>query len=153
MCLTLSAAWSSPRFEWWSFFYKFPRLCIGVGCRLSYRLQQCNSVDINSPNYPLNYGHVEDCRWILLSEAGNTLTVTINEFETERIYDLLRIGNGNVVSVQSELQTFSGILSMPVDPVTSDGSAMWITFITDSDKTQKGFSMTVQDNCETCESN
>ena len=99
---------------------------------------------IRSPNYPNSYGHNEDCQWILESRAGNTMTVNITRFQTERTYDILRIGDGGTVGTQRA--EYSGEPSVPI-VIRSAGPEVWITFTSDGDKLAPGFSLSVQDNC------
>ena len=41
---------------------------------------------ITSPNYPQNYGHGEDCRWLIKADEDNVIELTYDYFSTERGY-------------------------------------------------------------------
>ena len=125
----------------------------GVGCRLDYNLLECGTEEITSPNYPSYYDNNADCQWILRSETGNTLTVLITSFQTESTYDRVEIGNGEAVTTESVIGDYAGVLNttVPIE-VTSTDPALWITFVSDDDKTQQGFVLTVKDNCPTSKS-
>ena len=119
-----------------------------VGCNVDYTIPDCGSVDVQSPNYPANYRNLESCQWLLNTEADRPIRITIEEFSTEPEFDKVFIGNGvNPANTASQIAgPLSGSLALLDTKIfTSQGAEMWITFTTDNNKVNTGFSMRVED--------
>jgi hypothetical protein len=104
-----------------------------------------SKIELHSPNYPSNYGNQEDCRWFIRSEMpGRVLTLTVLDFVTENRYDVLRAGVGDNVLDQGARYIDSSGNDRP-NGFESHNPVMWITFTTDAEKTERGFSLEIVD--------
>ena len=66
------------------------------------------------------------------------------DFVTEEFYDVLKIGRGdNILDANSIELEASGPNRPPA--LTMDGNVFWMTFNTDADKTERGFSVYLTD--------
>ncbi|XP_076455418.1 tolloid-like protein 2 [Babylonia areolata] len=102
---------------------------------------------IQSPNYPGNYPHKQNCLYTITAPASYHVRLTFTDFnlEAERNcgYDYLEIRDGNQTSpvIGRYCNT-----SLPAPAVTS-GSQMWIRFRSDWSVTRRGFRATFQSEC------
>ena len=70
------------------------KLFLGVqtGCENNHIYVKINqSVEITSPNYPLNYGPSENCWWIIASPPNTRIALIFNYFATENCCDFLKV--------------------------------------------------------------
>ncbi|PIK51636.1 putative neurogenic locus Notch protein-like, partial [Apostichopus japonicus] len=116
-----------------------------IGCRVNISLPADQYLEIQSPNYPNFYQDNEDCRWIVRAPTGHTLSVSIVDFITEENYDVLSFGTGsNPADSGSKVLEMSGMMSETVEEFINLNH-MWVTFRSDSDKVERGFSLEIRD--------
>lgn len=75
---------------------------------------------------------------IFIAPEGMHVLINIDFIRTERGYDYLEIGNGNITNQESVLQ-FSGGPFVDEIKVVSEGNQMWLTFTTDETDNYQGF--------------
>uniref|UniRef100_A0A914WQ17 CUB domain-containing protein n=1 Tax=Plectus sambesii TaxID=2011161 RepID=A0A914WQ17_9BILA len=92
--------------------------------------------DIYSPNYPGNYDNNEDCLYVLQADAGKTLMITFDQFDTEMCCDHLYIYDGPSV-FSPVLTKLSGIQNGAY--FRSTGQYMTLQFVSDPAVTRPGF--------------
>ncbi|XP_077981826.1 cubilin-like [Glandiceps talaboti] len=93
-------------------------------------------IDVTSPGFPRSYEHNLFCQWLISSESGGSVRVSIEVFETEQFYDWVDIGTGlDSTHLPSRLQHMSGSLVGFSDQYifTTDSNDVWMTFSTDND--------------------
>lgn len=123
----------------------FPLSPLVIGCRVNISLPADQYLEIQSPNYPNFYQDNEDCRWIVRAPTGHTLSVSIVDFITEENYDVLSFGTGsNPADSGSKVLEMSGMMSETVEEFINLNH-MWVTFRSDSDKVERGFSLEIRD--------
>lgn len=115
---------------------------------VQYTLPECGAVEVTSPNWPNNYEHSKTCQWFLESPGDNPLSIVLNSFDTEPLFDVLTIGNGHSSADISTVITELNGEVMSGTQYTSDENRIWITFTTDAQKSRQGFQMTVTDICD-----
>ncbi|XP_077995833.1 bone morphogenetic protein 1-like [Glandiceps talaboti] len=94
--------------------------------------------NIQSPNYPSNYGDGVDCTWIFIT-SGENIQYNFNEMNTEHGYDYIQFGSGSSPDTNAEKHWGS---SLPENFVSS-GRVAWLTFHSDASINAKGFSLQV----------
>jgi len=85
-----------------------------------------------------DYGNLTDCQWLIQPEAGLSVTLTFNSFDTELGYDIVKVYNGTSSSDPLILM-FSG---SNIPPPKTSGGSMFITFTTDIYTTGAGWKAT-----------
>ena len=121
---------------------------------MNYTIPADGLISINTPNYPNNYKNNEFCRWFIRGadnvqagrrkRAARGVSITIKDFVTEEYYDVMKIGLGdNISDKNSVVMEASGPFAPP--DLQMDGSVFWITFNADPDKTERGFSIYLED--------
>lgn len=101
-------------------------------------------LDIQSPNYPSFYADNEDCRWIIKAPQGHTLSLAMVDFVTEEDHDVFAFGTGsNSSDTSSVILSTSGVHEDQEWYLTSN--QMWMTFRSDGDKVDRGFSLKIRD--------
>lgn len=95
-------------------------------------------VELKTPGFPMHYRDELVCEWIVSAANNRRIHVEIIDFEMERGYDFLILGDG-VVSVdgKSTLATLTGTIKL--NSLSSGGSTLWIKVATDRTGTSKGF--------------
>ncbi|XP_071829391.1 scavenger receptor cysteine-rich domain-containing protein DMBT1-like isoform X12 [Apostichopus japonicus] len=93
-----------------------------------------NSVNFDNYQYPNNLRQ----EMIFIAPEGMHVLINIDFIRTERGFDYLIIGNGNITNQESVLQ-FSGGPFVDEIKVVSEGNQMWLTFTTDDIVNYQGF--------------
>lgn len=89
---------------------------------------------------------MESCRWFIQGINGRQVTVEIKDYITENRYDEFRLGVGsNPNDEGSRRMTLSGPGPFPTRTMTLQANNIWTTFITDNEKTERGFSIEITD--------
>lgn len=117
-----------------------------TGCRQSIDIPTCGVTSVSSPNYPANYDPSLDCLWIFRADTGTRIRVVFTAFDVEPSFDKVRTGFGdNSLSQSTQQREFTGsdVPTAYINPT----NVMWMTFETDSNKEQTGFSVQIQDEC------
>ncbi|XP_041474351.1 uncharacterized protein LOC121423126 [Lytechinus variegatus] len=117
---------------------------ISIGCRVNYTLGVGGKVIINSPNYPSNYGNGENCLWFITGINGRDVNIDFKDFITENRYDNFIVGVGPDPNIGSQRMGFSGPVK-PGENSLQGVNTIWIRFQTDSEKTDRGFSVEFRD--------
>eukprot|EP00057_Strongylocentrotus_purpuratus_P012933 XP_011667407.1 PREDICTED: fibropellin-1-like [Strongylocentrotus purpuratus] len=120
-----------------------------TSCNVDYYLEECAAVVITSPNYPASYDDNKTCSWLVISNELNRLHIQVTDFMTEDSYDNLHIGDGALIGNPVSLFA-DGTLSGSAQPVnfTSAQTTVWMRFVTDLDKSARGFRAVVTDLCD-----
>lgn len=87
---------------------------------------------------PANYSNNNMCTWLIEPSFATTITLNFSAFNTESIYDYIKIYNG-YNSGGTLLGTYSGS-SIP-STITSTGPALFLQFVTDASITSSGWSI------------
>ncbi|XP_022083389.1 uncharacterized protein LOC110975312 [Acanthaster planci] len=90
-----------------------------------------------TPGYPVHYHHNVNVTWNIRTDADRQIHVTFADFQTERFWDVLLAGNGDF-SPANVFFNWSGY-RQPLD-IVSNGSSMWMTFLSDSTVYYRGLS-------------
>ncbi|XP_077864847.1 cubilin-like [Saccoglossus kowalevskii] len=103
------------------------------------------STIITSPNYPENYEDSVFCEWIVSTESLGNIRVYVDHFKTERNYDWVDMGTeSNSMNLSTRILHESGNKKTPHEFYTPS-SIVWLTFMSDHDKTDDGFHMQLFD--------
>ncbi|XP_077864849.1 cubilin-like [Saccoglossus kowalevskii] len=103
------------------------------------------STIITSPNYPENYEDSVFCEWIVSTESLGNIRVYVDHFKTERNYDWVDMGtDSNSMNLSTRILHESGNKKTPHEFYTPS-SIVWLTFMSDHDKTDDGFHMQLFD--------
>uniref|UniRef100_A0A674NBB4 CUB and Sushi multiple domains 2 n=1 Tax=Takifugu rubripes TaxID=31033 RepID=A0A674NBB4_TAKRU len=100
---------------------------------------------ITSPNYPVQYDNNANCTWIITAtDASKVIKLTFEDFDLERGYDTLTVGDGEVVGDQ---KTIFHVLSGTTTPdlVVSTSHQMWLNFKTDDTSGSLGFRVSYEE--------
>ncbi|KAH0631151.1 hypothetical protein JD844_005313 [Phrynosoma platyrhinos] len=94
---------------------------------------------ITSPNYPVQYDNNAYCVWVITAvNPAKVIKLSFEEFDLERGYDTLTVGDGGQVGDQkSVLYVLTG--STVPDLIVSTQHQMWLLFQTDSVRNLLGF--------------
>ncbi|XP_013915567.1 PREDICTED: CUB and sushi domain-containing protein 2-like [Thamnophis sirtalis] len=100
---------------------------------------------ITSPNYPVQYDNNAYCVWVITAvNPAKVIKLNFEEFDLERGYDTLTVGDGGQVGDQkSVLYVLTGT-TVP-DLIVSTQHQMWLLFQTDSVKNLLGFKATYEE--------
>ncbi|XP_019343511.2 CUB and sushi domain-containing protein 2 isoform X1 [Alligator mississippiensis] len=100
---------------------------------------------ITSPNYPVQYDNNAYCVWVITAlNPAKVIKLTFEEFELERGYDTLTVGDGGEVGDQKTvLYVLTG--STVPDLIVSTHHQMWLLFQTDSVSNLLGFKATYEE--------
>ncbi|MED6268268.1 CUB and sushi domain-containing protein 2 [Characodon lateralis] len=99
---------------------------------------------ITSPNYPVQYDNNANCTWIITAtDTSKVIKLTFEDFDLERGYDTLTVGDGELVGDQ---KTIFHVLSGTTTPdlVVSTSHQMWLNFKTDDTSGSLGFKVTYE---------
>jgi hypothetical protein len=118
----------------WSLTYttKIPTWCSGTTTITS------DTSEFSDGSFRFNYHNSSSCKWKLLPEKGDTLTIYFRSFDTEPDFDVLKIYD---LDTQSLLASISGHYdegALP-EPVVSPGGKMLLVFTTNSSVSGKGW--------------
>uniref|UniRef100_A0A9J8ATL8 CUB and Sushi multiple domains 2 n=1 Tax=Cyprinus carpio carpio TaxID=630221 RepID=A0A9J8ATL8_CYPCA len=100
---------------------------------------------ITSPNFPVQYDNNANCTWIITaSDPAKVIKLTFKEFDLERGYDTLTVGDGAVIGDQ---RTVFHVLSGTTTPdlVVSTSHQMWLNFKTDDTSGSLGFKVSYEE--------
>uniref|UniRef100_A0A3P8W543 CUB and Sushi multiple domains 2 n=1 Tax=Cynoglossus semilaevis TaxID=244447 RepID=A0A3P8W543_CYNSE len=100
---------------------------------------------LTSPNYPVQYDNNANCTWIITAtDASKVIKLTFEDFDLERGYDTLTVGDGEVVGDQ---KTVFHVLSGTTTPdlVVSTSHQMWLNFKTDDTSGSLGFKVSYEE--------
>ncbi|AWP21874.1 putative CUB and sushi domain-containing protein 2 [Scophthalmus maximus] len=100
---------------------------------------------ITSPNYPVQYDNNANCTWVITaSDTTKVIKLTFEDFDLERGYDTLTVGDGEVVGDQ---KTVFHVLSGTTTPdlVVSTSHQMWLNFKTDDTSGSLGFKVSYEE--------
>ncbi|KAK4011028.1 hypothetical protein OUZ56_020148 [Daphnia magna] len=92
---------------------------------------------IKSPNYPLVYSHLSDCRWNIDVKPGLKIRLLFGFFETQDQADFLYVYDGPTVYSKLLFEK-SGSVTTPFE-ITSTSNQVIIRFITDANTALPGF--------------
>uniref|UniRef100_A0A8C6YHL2 CUB and Sushi multiple domains 2 n=1 Tax=Naja naja TaxID=35670 RepID=A0A8C6YHL2_NAJNA len=100
---------------------------------------------ITSPNYPVQYDNNAYCVWVITAvNPAKVIKLNFEEFDLERGYDTLTVGDGGQVGDQkSVLYVLTGT-TVP-DLIVSTQHQMWLLFQTDSVRNLLGFKATYEE--------
>jgi hypothetical protein len=97
-----------------------------------------DTAEISDGSFRFNYHNLQNCKWKLLPENGQPLTVYFRSFDTEPDKDVLKIYD---LSNSTLLATLSGHYEaggLP-DSVTSESGQMYVIFTTNGSVTGNGW--------------
>uniref|UniRef100_A0A667WX46 CUB and Sushi multiple domains 2 n=1 Tax=Myripristis murdjan TaxID=586833 RepID=A0A667WX46_9TELE len=100
---------------------------------------------ITSPNYPVQYDNNANCTWVITAtDTSKVIKLTFEDFDLERGYDTLTVGDGEVVGDQ---KTVFHVLSGTTTPdlVVSTSHQMWLNFKTDDTSGSLGFKVSYEE--------
>ncbi|XP_052388948.1 CUB and sushi domain-containing protein 2-like [Carassius gibelio] len=100
---------------------------------------------ITSPNFPVQYDNNANCTWIITaSDPSKVIKLNFEEFDLERGYDTLTVGDGAVIGDQ---RTVFHVLSGTTTPdlVVSTSHQMWLNFKTDDTSGSLGFKVSYEE--------
>ncbi|KAK4011020.1 hypothetical protein OUZ56_020140 [Daphnia magna] len=92
---------------------------------------------IKSPNYPLVYSHLSDCRWNIDVKPGLKIRLLFAFFETQDQADFLYVYDGSTVYSKLLFEK-SGSVTTPFE-ITSTSNQVLLRFITDANTALPGF--------------
>ncbi|XP_042194838.1 CUB and sushi domain-containing protein 1 [Callorhinchus milii] len=100
---------------------------------------------ISSPNFPVQYDSDAHCVWVITaSDPSKVIKLTFDDFELERGYDTLTVGDGGQPGEpKTVLHVLTGT-SVP-DLIVSVSNQLWVEFQTDETKSLLGFRATYQE--------
>uniref|UniRef100_A0A8C8AY99 CUB and Sushi multiple domains 2 n=1 Tax=Otus sunia TaxID=257818 RepID=A0A8C8AY99_9STRI len=100
---------------------------------------------ITSPNYPVQYDNNAYCVWVITAlNPAKVIKLTFEEFELERGYDTLTVGDGGQVGDQKTVLYILTGTTVP-DLIVSTHHQMWLLFQTDSVSNLLGFKATYEE--------
>nr|XP_015204236.1 PREDICTED: CUB and sushi domain-containing protein 2 isoform X1 [Lepisosteus oculatus] len=100
---------------------------------------------ITSPNFPVQYDNNANCTWVITaSDLTKVIKLTFEEFDLERGYDTLTVGDGAAVG---DSKTIFHVLSGTTTPdlVVSTSHQMWLNFKTDDTSGSLGFKVSFEE--------
>uniref|UniRef100_A0A8D2L0D4 CUB and Sushi multiple domains 2 n=1 Tax=Varanus komodoensis TaxID=61221 RepID=A0A8D2L0D4_VARKO len=100
---------------------------------------------ITSPNYPVQYDNNAYCVWVITAvNPAKVIKLHFEEFDLERGYDTLTVGDGGQVGDQKSVLYILTGTTVP-DLIVSTQHQMWLLFQTDSVKNLLGFKATYEE--------
>uniref|UniRef100_A0A8C3I1H3 CUB and Sushi multiple domains 2 n=1 Tax=Chrysemys picta bellii TaxID=8478 RepID=A0A8C3I1H3_CHRPI len=100
---------------------------------------------ITSPNYPVQYDNNAYCVWVITAlNPAKVIKLTFEEFDLERGYDTLTVGDGGQVGDQKTVLYVLTGTTVP-DLIVSTNHQMWLLFQTDSVRNLLGFKATYEE--------
>ncbi|XP_072176378.1 CUB and sushi domain-containing protein 1-like [Diadema setosum] len=108
----------------------------------SFTLAQGDEMVIASPNFPEAYINLALRTWRFSVDAGCTVEIEFQEFETESNFDTVNIGRGSSAVAQ---ETLSGSRDGEIFHVNDESA--WVKFTSDSSVTMGGFKAFVRPVC------
>uniref|UniRef100_A0A8C6L3G6 CUB and Sushi multiple domains 2 n=1 Tax=Nothobranchius furzeri TaxID=105023 RepID=A0A8C6L3G6_NOTFU len=100
---------------------------------------------ITSPNYPVQYDNNANCTWVITAtDTSKVIKLTFEDFDLERGYDTLTVGDGELVGDQKTIFHVLSGTSTP-DLVVSTSHQMWLNFKTDDTSGSLGFKVSYEE--------
>ncbi|XP_072022253.1 uncharacterized protein [Amphiura filiformis] len=100
--------------------------------------------NLTSANYPGNYLTDLLCSYLVESVEGTPIVIDIMDFDLERNYDFLIIGDGEDPSdAESTIATLTGMVK--IRRIVSLEHQIWIKFVSDRTGTRRGFDIHIRD--------
>ncbi|KAG5855860.1 hypothetical protein ANANG_G00001150 [Anguilla anguilla] len=100
---------------------------------------------LTSPNFPVQYDNNANCSWVITAtDPFKVIKLMFEEFELERGYDTLTVGDGGSVGDQKTIFHVLSGTSTP-DLVVSTGHQMWLNFRTDDTSGSLGFKLSYEE--------
>ncbi|XP_056651096.1 CUB and sushi domain-containing protein 2 isoform X2 [Monodelphis domestica] len=94
---------------------------------------------ITSPNFPIQYDNNAHCVWVITAiNPAKVIKLTFEEFDLERGYDTLTVGDGGQDGDQKTVLYVLTGNTVP-DLIVSTNHQMWLLFQTDSSSSSLGF--------------
>ncbi|KAJ8268254.1 hypothetical protein COCON_G00134260 [Conger conger] len=100
---------------------------------------------ITSPNFPVQYDNNANCTWVITTaDPSKVIKMTFEDFDLERGYDTLTVGDGASIGDQ---KTVFHVLSGTTTPdlVVSTSHQMWLNFKTDDTSGSLGFKVSYEE--------
>uniref|UniRef100_A0AAY4DRL0 CUB and Sushi multiple domains 2 n=1 Tax=Denticeps clupeoides TaxID=299321 RepID=A0AAY4DRL0_9TELE len=100
---------------------------------------------ITSPNFPVQYDNNSNCTWIITAaDPSKVIKLMFEEFDLERGYDTLTVGDGaNIGDQRTVFHVLSGTTTP--DLVVSTSNQMWLNFKTDDTSGSLGFKVSYEE--------
>nr|XP_006814374.1 PREDICTED: uncharacterized protein LOC100375209 [Saccoglossus kowalevskii] len=112
------------------------------GCGGSNHIPNGKTFVMTSPGYPDNYGNNDLCYWYISADAGATISIHFDYFDTESNFDFISIGYGlDPYDISTRVIYQSG--SVAPDDWLSPTSNIWISWDSDGSFYQKGWVLSV----------
>lgn len=109
---------------------------------------------LESPNYPLSYRPNQECVWRIRVDATHQVALSFHSFDLEShdscSFDYVEVREGN--SNKSPLIGVYCGFGIP-ENIRTNGSEMWVRFVSDKSAQKAGFSATVIKEVDECELN
>ncbi|CAH1250659.1 ST14 [Branchiostoma lanceolatum] len=99
--------------------------------------------EFTSPNYPENYDSSLSCIWTITLPENNLVLLTVDDFTTERAYDVVKFIDGDSVT-GTVLKSVAGTQPSDLSTIVSTGPSLTVQFTSDGSVTEKGFSFSYQ---------
>ncbi|XP_051775015.1 CUB and sushi domain-containing protein 1 [Erpetoichthys calabaricus] len=100
---------------------------------------------ITSPNFPVQYDNNAHCTWVITaSNPSKVIKLTFEEFDLERGYDTLTVGDGGQVGDQKSVFHVLTGTNTP-DLIVSTSHQMWLLFKTDETSGSLGFKVSYEE--------
>ena len=129
----------ATRMSLFNYYYYYYFVFLAIGCRNNFTIPLNGKVEIHTPDYPSNYGNYEECRWFIHGTPGRTMAVQFMDFITENRYDKLKIGTGDNIFDEGTVQVEASGNVLPTG-FDTPSNLLWVTFFSDGEKTERGFS-------------
>ena len=100
-----------------------------------------DAFNFTSPEYPVQYPPNLECQWHIIADTDMVIVLRIRNFDLERSFDYLTIGDGNEVE-NNKLARLTG--QVKVRTVTSRSSTMWMLLSTDNTGQMAGFHFEIE---------
>ncbi|NCA77169.1 MAG: T9SS type A sorting domain-containing protein [Alphaproteobacteria bacterium] len=97
-----------------------------------------DTVDFTDGSFGFNYRNNTVCKWKVEKKSGGPLTLYFRRFDTEPVYDLLKIYDQSNGLLLATLSGACDSASLP-DPVTAESGKALLIFLTNSTVTAKGW--------------
>ncbi|XP_036410979.1 CUB and sushi domain-containing protein 2 [Megalops cyprinoides] len=100
---------------------------------------------ITSPNFPVQYDNNANCTWVITAaDPSKVIKLTFEDFDLERGYDTLTVGDGPSIGDQ---KTVFHVLSGTTTPdlIVSTSHQMWLNFKTDDTSGSLGFKVSYEE--------
>ena len=117
--------------------------------QLIFLLEKCGGIlhekegTIQSPNFPNNYPASSHCIWILESNSSHKIVLNFKDFDLEKHiecrYDYVVVKDGRTRNAKVIAQYCGSEIPQEI---TTNGSALYVEFVSDTSTQNKGFKAT-----------